>query len=105
MQTARLSRIFRPRIAAAAAALTLGAAVPPGLRLAYEPEILAEGCLAPDFADAECLHFRRLIRQEQEPFAVPDEVQLPLDVYALLLSSNELAGEASPRPSARAGRR
>ena len=105
MQTARLSRKLRARIAAAAAALTLVAAVPPGLRLAYEPEILAEGCLAPAFGGAECLHFRRLIRQEPEPFAAPDEVQLPLDVYALLLSSNELAGEASPRLSARAGRR
>ena len=104
MQTARLSRIFRHRLAAAAAALTLGAAVPPGLRLAYEPEILAEGCLAPDFAGAECLHFRQLIPQELEPFAVPDEVQLPLDVYALLLSSNELAGGGNPAPPVRARR-
>ena len=98
----------RLRAAAAAAGLLLVAAAP-GL-LGYAPDLLeSETCLAPDFSGPDCAQFRRLMRPdpsasgfEEEPET--DEVKLPLDVAALLLTSNELAGgRAGPR--ARVGSR
>jgi hypothetical protein len=98
----------RLRVAAAAAGLLLVAAAP-GL-LGYAPDLLeSETCLAPDFAGADCTQFRRLMRPgpyasgfEEEPRI--DDFKLPLDVAALLLTSNELAGGGA-RPTARVGSR
>lgn len=91
--------------AAAAAAGLLLVAAAPGL-LGYDADLLeSEACLAPDFAGPDCAQFRRLMRPgaypgdfEEEPAG--DEVKLPLDVAALLFTSNELAS-GSARTGAR----
>ncbi len=108
MQTAIASR--RLRAAAAAAGLLLAAAAP-GL-LGYAPDLLeSETCLAPDFAGPDCAQFRRLARptgrvdEFDREDADEEQVRLPLDVAALLLTSNELAGGGRPPPAARAAPR
>lgn len=78
----------------------LAAAAPLTRLLPYDREVLGESCLAPDYAGADCAHFRRLAAPPQpaSPAAAAEPPPLlPIEARFLLLSSDELAGADRPR--------
>lgn len=80
----------------------LAAAAPLTRLLPYDPEVLGESCLAPNYAGADCAHFRRLAAPPGEagPAAAAEPApSFPVEARFLLLSSNELAGADRPRGS------